>query len=110
VKCAEHREGRDRCTCQFGRNIGRDGEKAEYPNIQLLVCRADSFQFPAIERPQPEIERLTRYGFVDDVRMPLDPIADGGAYEISPIRVKSFLDQQIDLAEFNESEIDCYLL
>jgi hypothetical protein len=64
----------------------------------------------ATEKSQAEIKRVASHGLVDDVRVPLNLVSNGGPYQIGSIGIKTFFDQEIDLAEINVPEIDRYLL
>lgn len=44
---------------------------------------------------------MPRHGLADDFRLTLDLITDRGTNEVSPVRVKSLFNEQIDLAEIN---------
>jgi hypothetical protein len=47
---------------------------------------------------------------LDDVGMPFELIADGGANEVGSIGVEALLDHEIDLPEVHVTEIDRNLL
>ncbi len=51
-------------------------------------CSAHRFQIGARVVPQTEIERVARDALLDDVGVPLELVADGGADEIGAVRIE----------------------
>ncbi len=50
---------------------------------------------------QAQVEGVTRHRLLDDVGVPLELIANGGADEVGPVGVEPFADHQIDLSQID---------
>ena len=55
---------------------------------------------------QPKHQAFARHGLFHHIGMVAQLIADGRADEVSTVRIKTFLNQQIDLAQVDQSQID----
>jgi hypothetical protein len=55
---------------------------------------------------QPEYERTTCNGFLHDLRMQRELVANGRANQVRAVRIKAFFNQKIDLSEVDRPEID----
>lgn len=93
-----------------GLYFGAGVKCAEHSEIKLPAGRSCRLQLLANEQSQPEIKRLPRHGLLDDLAVSLNLVTNGGTDEIGSVGVKTFFDQEINLAKINVSEIDCYLL
>src|SRR5262249_19752810 len=71
---------------------------------------ACGFEIFAAEMSQPEIKALARRGLLDDIGVPVELVANSRPNEIGPIRIKSLLHHQIDVAEIDVAEADGELL
>src|SRR4051794_28095887 len=95
---------------EFGRDVLGDGGEPQDADVEQLPGIKYRFEILATEVPEAEVHALARHGLPDDVGMPLDLIADGGAYEVGAVGVEPLLHQQIDVAEIDIAEIDGDLL
>jgi hypothetical protein len=59
---------------------------------------------------QPEVEALARGGALQHLGVALELVPDGGADEVAAIGVEAVLDEQVDMAEIDITEIERELL
>src|SRR3954462_4563888 len=95
---------------EFGGDVRGDGGEPQDADVEQLPGIKYRFEILAAEVSQAEVDALACHRLADDVGMPFDLVADGGAYEVGAVRVEAFLRQQVDVAEVNIAEVDRDLL
>src|SRR4051812_44343559 len=95
---------------EFGGDVRGDGGEPQDADVEQLPDIKYRFEILAAEVSQAEVDALACHRLADDVGMPFDLVADGGAYEVGAVGVEPLLHQQVDVAEIDIAEIDGDLL
>ena len=80
--------------------------QSQHVNIQVLVRGVYRLEILSGEMLQPEHERTTRNGFLDDRRVHGKLVSNRRANQVSSVRIKAFFDQKIDLPEIHGAKVD----
>jgi len=110
VQRAEHGDRFDRRRREIGRDVVGDDGEAKHANAEPFPCRLNGFEVPAGEGPQAQFEGQARSGFLRDILMPRQLIADRGTNEVGAIGIEAVADQKVDRPEVDEPEVDRELL
>ena len=95
---------------EIGRDVLRDGGKAEDVDVQHLAGALRRFEILAGVVPQTEVKAFAGRGLPDDVGVAFELVADRRPDEIRPVRVKPFLHHEIDVTEVDITKVDRDLL
>ena len=103
---AQDRDGFDRGESQFGRDIGRYRRQPQYPDLKHFARGLNRKQILGGVVLNAKNKRLSGDRLAHSVTMTGELIADGGSYQVGPVRIKPLLNQKIDLAQIDEAQID----
>src|ERR1700674_1120728 len=103
---AEYIDAFNGCQREFRRYVVRNARQAENMDLQALSRRLHCLKIGARIVLQTEHETLARNRLLDDIRVGAQLIADCCANQVCAVRVKPFLNQQIDLPEIDQSKVD----
>src|SRR5258707_8863694 len=88
----------DRGTRELGSDVRSNAGETEHLDMQHLAGRTRRIEVLATIMPQPEVEIFPYGGLLDYIGVALELVADRGPDEISPVRVETVLNHQIDMA------------
>ncbi len=103
---AQDDDGPDGFARKFWRDIQGDADKAENVDLQHFTRATYRFEILPTEVPQTKIQTFSDRRFPHHICVAFELVADCSSDEIGPVRVKAFLDEQIDLPEIDKPEID----
>lgn len=103
---AQDRQGLDRGERELGRDVGRDRRQPQHPNLQHFPRGLDGKQVFGGVMLNAKDERLAADRLAHGVAMRGQLIANGRSYQVCAVRIKPFLDQKINLAQVDITEID----
>ncbi len=95
---------------QFGTDVMSDRHQAEDANLQRLVRSLQGTQIVRAEMLEAEHQHLARDHLLHGFRVDAELIANGRADEVGAVAVKTFSDQQINVAQVHKPEVDGDLL
>lgn len=110
VKGAEHLDRFDGGDCELGCYVVGDARQAHDLDVQHLPGSARPFEIGASDMLQAEHERAARDRSLHLVRVQRQLIPDGGPDDVGTVGVEAFLDEEVDLAEIDDTEVDGELL
>jgi hypothetical protein len=91
---------------KIGRDVLRDGGKAEDVDVQHLAGLPRRFEIRASVGSQTEVQASAGGGLLHDFGVTFELIANSGSDEIRAVRIKSVLHHQVDVAQVDISKID----
>jgi hypothetical protein len=103
---AEHSDRCDRRRGELWRHVRRDARKTDHFDVKLFSGRFDSLEIHAAVIPQSKLQRMASERATDHLFVRLELIADRRPNEVGAIGVEALLDEEIDPAEIDETEID----
>src|ERR1700745_1622488 len=106
VQRAEHNERTDGRPGELGRNIQGNAGKAQDPNVEDVSGVTRGLEVLTAEMSQPKIKALARRRLLHDIGVPIELVTNGRADEVGPIRIKTLLHHQIDVAKVDIAEVD----
>src|SRR5437899_8397220 len=106
VQSAQHHHRVDGGQRQLGRDIGRDGCKAEHADLKRLPGRLHRAQVVGTEVLDAKHQRLASRRLLHRVSVDGELVSDGGADQVGAVGIEAFLHQKIDLAEIDVAKVD----
>jgi hypothetical protein len=106
VKGSQHHDAFDGRESEFRRDVAGDTGQSEHLNAETLMRGTNRFQILSRKMLQPEHKRTAAHRFLDDLCVQRKLVAYSGSDQVSPIRIKAFLYEQIDLPKVDGAEVD----
>jgi hypothetical protein len=110
LKGTQDGDGLDRRFGKCGRDVGGDARKTDDFDSKALAGFYGSLQIGPAEVLKAEGQGAARNGLLEHVGVLGQLIAHGRSNEVRPVRVEAFLNQEIHLAEVDDTHVDGHLL
>src|ERR1700737_3000596 len=91
---------------KLGSDIVCDAGQSQHADMEHLSGGTHRFQIFTAEMMQAELYFFSGYCLLDRLSMPFELITDGSADNVGAVRVKPFLNQQINLTEIDVTQVD----
>src|SRR5689334_8892052 len=106
MKGAEHGDRFNGRHSKRSAHIGCEARQPEHLDVKLLAGGFHRLQILARVVPQAELERVPHDGLFDFLAMSRKLVADRRANKVRSVGIKALVDQEIDMAEVDITEVD----
>ena len=106
LKGTENLDGRNRCSCEIGRNVGCDNRQSKNLDMKRFTGRTDRLKIQTAVMPQTKIELASRDGLLHRIGVTIELGSDRRTDEVGTIGVETLPDQKIDVPQIDEANVN----
>lgn len=110
LKRAKHRDRFDRCARQVRRHVVGDAGKSDHLDMDALGGRHRMLEVGAAVVLKSDGQCSAGNGLLDCIGVQRELVSECRSNEVGAVRIETFLHQQIDVAEIDNTDIDRQLL